>query len=623
MIVPGYTDLTEIGRGGFATVFRARQVNLGREVAVKVLARHDLASSDRTRFEREAGAMAALAWHPHVVTIFDAGSTDTGALWLAMELLEEGSLADIVADEGAMPWPLALRWAVQLGSALDVAHRAGILHRDVKPQNALVSRTGDVKLGDFGIVAYADSTRTSTGVVTGTVLHAAPEVLNGERASVASDVYSLASTLWELLSGRPAFFRETDDMAVAIAVRVIRDPLPEIEVGVPDAVIQVLRRGMAKEPAQRFASADELARAIQQIEIDQGLPATPITTAYWETTPRRSGRSRGATVRQGLGMLPPDDAAGATTPAASTPGSARHTPRAAQTPVPPLPEPQHVADHLDHPAPSPTSASAAPATSAPLPAVTVARVPPAGPPSSVGVGGGGGGRGRRLAVVVAVVMVVVAAGVVAALSLSGGDDGLDPAVADAFDGDAVELDRWTLQTASENESDTQVEVRGGRLVLTSSGDPRPARGGIKLTCAVQDFDVRVSVELLEWPTGSGGRVGFEVEGANTSYARADYLGDIDKLTFDTYDFDVADPESVVVAADVDALALDLRIVRVGGTSTGYWRPAGTTEWREVASGAVADTAPAVIRLTLWGAYGQPVQATFDNFEVYTPDEPCT
>jgi hypothetical protein len=294
--------------------------------------------------------------------------------------------------------------------------------------------------------------------------------------------------------------------------------------------------------------------------------------------------------------------------------------------VPPLPEPQHDAD--DHRgAPPAVSAPGAAGTSSALPTVTVARPPSGGPPPTAPPTAEGerrGGRRRRLAALAAVVAVVLIAGALAAWQLSGGDDddGLDPVVADDFSGAAVDLAIWEVQTPNEAESRATVEPLDGRLVITSNGDPKPTRGGLTLTCSVQDFDVRVAVELLEWPDGSGGRVGFEVQGANTSFARADVGGDTGKLSYDTYDFDLADPKSNLVLADVDALDLELRMVRLGGTTTGYWRPAGSVEWQQVASGAVADTAPAVISISLWGAYNQTIQAAFDDFELFTPNEPC-
>jgi serine/threonine-protein kinase PknK len=274
--ITGFSGMIEIGRGGFATVYRARQDQLGRDVAIKVLARHGLADVDRRRFQREAQAMAELAWHPHIVVVFDAGVTHDGAPWLSMEHLPGGSLADALAARGRVRWEEAVDWTVQLAAALGVAHQAGILHRDVKPANALLSRAGDVKLADFGIAAFSDGTRTATGTVTATIAHAAPEVIAGSRASAASDVYSLGSTLFELLVGSPAFVHESDELAISVALRTINDPLPDLGDEVPAALATIVHRAMAKEPSARFDDPLQMASALVAVQTAHGLPATRV-----------------------------------------------------------------------------------------------------------------------------------------------------------------------------------------------------------------------------------------------------------------------------------------------------------------------------------------------------------
>ena len=178
--VTGYRDLVEIGRGGFARVYRARQDRFNRAVALKVL---DLADPDertRDRFERECQAMGELSWHPHVVAVYDSGVTESDHLWLAMEYLERGSLADAALANGSvLDWGATVTAGIEVCGALGAAHAAGTLHRDLKPENVLVGPFGEARLSDFGIAAVDGGRRTTTGVASFTVAHVAPEVLRG------------------------------------------------------------------------------------------------------------------------------------------------------------------------------------------------------------------------------------------------------------------------------------------------------------------------------------------------------------------------------------------------------------------------------------------------------------
>src|SRR5690349_22233201 len=150
--IPGYEVERELGRGGFAVVYRANQPKLRRTVALKVLTNVDPSDEDaKRRFEAECQAIGSLSWHPHVVTVYDAGQTEEGLPFLAMENLPSGSLQAKLADHGPAPWEEVLRVTVQMCDALGAAHQAGILHRDIKPANVLTSRIGDYKLADFGI----------------------------------------------------------------------------------------------------------------------------------------------------------------------------------------------------------------------------------------------------------------------------------------------------------------------------------------------------------------------------------------------------------------------------------------------------------------------------------------
>ncbi|MCB1013774.1 MAG: serine/threonine protein kinase, partial [Acidimicrobiales bacterium] len=276
-VVEGYEGLERIGRGGFATVYRARQRQFDRVVALKVLDVTDTDAASRQRFERECRAIGALSWHPHIVVVHDSGQTADGRLFLAMEFLEAGSLADRVRAEGALPWPDVARAGVEVCAALETAHQAGTLHRDLKPDNVLVGVFGEAKLGDFGIAAVEGGPATATGESALTVLHAAPEVLRGERATVASDVYSLASTLYTLLAGRAAFAREGDDSVAAVVLRAVSEPVPDLRPrGVPDDLAGVLERAMDKDPARRPPSAEAFGRELQQVQRAHGGPVTEL-----------------------------------------------------------------------------------------------------------------------------------------------------------------------------------------------------------------------------------------------------------------------------------------------------------------------------------------------------------
>ena len=208
--INGYADLTVIGQGGFAVVYRATQSALNRSVALKVLSGlvDPVAIS---RFERECATIGSLSGHPHVVSVYDAGTTVEGSPYLAMEYLPRGSLADRVQARGPLPTAEILSVGVQLCDALEAAHQAGVLHRDIKPENVLVDMAGQCKLADFGVAAVVegvDSRDTAPGTLLGTVLHLAPEVLEGGRATVTSDVYSLGSTLATLALGKAPFARD-------------------------------------------------------------------------------------------------------------------------------------------------------------------------------------------------------------------------------------------------------------------------------------------------------------------------------------------------------------------------------------------------------------------------------
>lgn len=280
----GYRDLVEIGRGGFARVYRAHQERFNRPVALKVL---DLADPDertRDRFERECRAMGELSWHPHVVAVYDSGVTDDGHLWLAMEFMPKGSLGDGLSPDATLTWEGAASVGIQVAGALAAAHAAGTLHRDLKPENVLLDVFGEAKLADFGIAAVDGGRRTTTGVASFTVAHVAPEVLRGHRQDERTDVYGLASTLHTLLAGTSPFAGEPDEPVAATMMRIIEAPPPRLAEPVPPALADLLVACLAKDPDDRPQSAADVGGALQSLERDRGVPVTPLRIAAAPST---------------------------------------------------------------------------------------------------------------------------------------------------------------------------------------------------------------------------------------------------------------------------------------------------------------------------------------------------
>ncbi|BCJ56214.1 hypothetical protein Asp14428_76890 [Actinoplanes sp. NBRC 14428] len=272
--VPGCRDAVEVGRGGFGVVYRARQPAYSRTVAVKLLAADRLDRVARRRFEREVQAMGRLSGHPHIVTVHQAGFTAGGNPYLLMAYEEGGSLA---GRGPAAAWPAAVAGGIAIAGALESAHRAGVLHRDVKPENILISRYGDPKLADFGLARPVRRDTPPPSTVTATLLHAAPEVLRGDPATVASDVYSLASTLFWWLSGRTAFAAAPGERAGETIARIAAAPVPDLrDHGVPGPVCAVIERAMAKDPAARPATADRFAEELREAQRQEGQPVTPL-----------------------------------------------------------------------------------------------------------------------------------------------------------------------------------------------------------------------------------------------------------------------------------------------------------------------------------------------------------
>lgn len=253
-----------IGFGGMSEVHKARDVRLSRDVAIKVL-RADLARDPTfyLRFKREAQNAAALN-HPAIVAVYDTGeaTVDGGPLpYIVMEYVEGDTLRDIVRGKGPLAPRKAMEVVADVCAALDFSHKAGIVHRDMKPANIMINRAGAVKVMDFGIArAIADSSNpmTQTAAVIGTAQYLSPEQARGETVDARSDVYSVGCVLFEILTGQPPF---TGDSPVAVAYQHVKEdpPLPSsVNPGVPRELDSVILKAMAKNPANRYQTAAEM-----------------------------------------------------------------------------------------------------------------------------------------------------------------------------------------------------------------------------------------------------------------------------------------------------------------------------------------------------------------------------
>jgi serine/threonine protein kinase/tetratricopeptide (TPR) repeat protein len=309
-ILPGqclghYEVLAALGHGGMGDVYRARDTRLDRDVALKVLRQRLAEDSDaRARFEREAKAIAALS-HPNILAIYDFGLAD-GMPYSVTELLEGETLRRRL-EAGALPWRAAAETGASLADALACAHARGIVHRDVKPENVFLTADGRVKLLDFGLARSTgpaalavDPTESPTvmettpGMLLGTIGYMAPEQVRGQAAEAAADVFALGCVLYEMVSGRRAFERDTPADTVAA---ILHAPVPDLSpsaLHVPPALERSIRHCLEKQPQRRFRSAADVAVALRSLLLDSAV-LTP-------SPRRRSGRA--ATAQHSVAVLP-------------------------------------------------------------------------------------------------------------------------------------------------------------------------------------------------------------------------------------------------------------------------------------------------------------------------------
>lgn len=267
-----YRLLDQLGAGGMATVYRAYQPAMDRYVAIKVLPGH-LAQdpSFRARFEREARTIARLE-HRYILPVYDVAE-DHGIPYLVMRLTDGGDMSALI-NGGKLPIARALELTAQVAEALEYAHRQGVIHRDVKPANVLISRDGDALLSDFGIAKiYAETLQlTSDGAMVGTPTYMAPEQLQGKGVDPRTDVYSLGVVLYQSLTGECPFVAETP---LAVALMHIHNPLRpprQINPAIPELVERIILRALAKSPDDRFQTAGEMAEALRATLVDRARP---------------------------------------------------------------------------------------------------------------------------------------------------------------------------------------------------------------------------------------------------------------------------------------------------------------------------------------------------------------
>lgn len=304
--VPGLAGLSVLARGGYATVYRAVQESVGRDVAVKVENRTLDSERDQQRFLREARAAGQMSSHPHVVDLFDVGVTADRHPYLIMELCD-GSYADRMRDcpLGAIE---TREVGVKIADALADAHELGVLHRDVKPANILFSRFGEPALADFGLAVLVEARDASITLEVLTPAYAAPEMFRHGAPSPAVDVYALCATLYAVMKGRPPRWPDDQNPSLVTLMEMFAEPIPDLP-GVPPAFTDLLRAGMANDPAGR-PSAGQLrdslatmplypAAAPQQPGMSMPHPGWP-ASAPVSAPPRHTAPSpRGAGPRDG------------------------------------------------------------------------------------------------------------------------------------------------------------------------------------------------------------------------------------------------------------------------------------------------------------------------------------
>ena len=312
-----YEILEVIGTGGMAVVYKALDHRLNRLVAIKIL-KDEFSGDDefRRRFRAEGEAVAMLS-HPNIVQVYDVSSSDT-ANYLVMELINGISLKQYMEVKGVLNWKETLHFAMQIAKGLEHAHSRGIVHRDIKPHNVMVLKDGSVKVMDFGIARVMSKSNTLTKEALGSVHYISPEQAKGGYTDSRSDIYSLSVVMYEMMTGRPPFDGESP---VAVAIQHINGGAPKpssLNPNIPVGMEQIILKGMALEPKDRYASATEMIQDMEEFRknpaIDfryqasapaehpiaiRGIPQT-----YPKTTAEKVAASRTNQPRPATGRIP-------------------------------------------------------------------------------------------------------------------------------------------------------------------------------------------------------------------------------------------------------------------------------------------------------------------------------
>ncbi len=301
IILAGYRIEAQLGRGGMGVVYRAVHERLGRTAALKVLS-PELAQDEeyRVRFVRESQLAASLE-HPNVLPVYDAGETED-VLYLAMRYVDGSDLREVLRQEGSLTPERTLELIAQVASALDAAHEAGLVHRDVKPANILIDRTGRVFLSDFGVAKRTGGTQlTRTGSFLGSVDYCSPEQIEGKSLDGRADVYALGCVLYQCLTGQPPYERETE---VAVIHAHLSEPAPAVTTVRPDlprSLDGVVVTAMAKHPEVRFQTAGAIAGALRAaLDTDTVAAGEPPSWPSRAVAARRTPRRRLHRRRKGL-----------------------------------------------------------------------------------------------------------------------------------------------------------------------------------------------------------------------------------------------------------------------------------------------------------------------------------
>ncbi|NDK89685.1 serine/threonine protein kinase [Gordonia desulfuricans] len=336
-----------IARGGMSAVYVGTDLRLGRDVAIKVMdTRYAADPQFLRRFEFEARAVAGLR-HPGLVAVYDQGIDDVA--FLVMELVEGGSLRELLRERGPMPPHAVVAVADPVLGGLGTAHAAGLVHRDVKPENVLISDAGEIKVADFGLVrAVAESGVTSASVILGTAAYLSPEQVNSTQADARSDVYSMGVMLFELLTGRTPFRGDTP-LALAYQRLTYDVPAPgDVIRGVPAELDEVVLRATERRPADRYADGFEMREAL--LDVADVLDLPPFTVP----APRRSAERETMARRRAaldVGARPDDEPDGTPAHRGAMPrgGTRVQTDPGAPEPADGAPSPDRIDDRTDLP----------------------------------------------------------------------------------------------------------------------------------------------------------------------------------------------------------------------------------------------------------------------------------